>query len=55
MYDEYVSFRTLCLFFLSPDVVDLAATFFSAGAFDAGALAADGFFSATCFGGMIDD
>ena len=51
MYEEYVSFLTDCLFFLSPEVVDLAATFFSAGAL-AGALDA-GFFSAG-FGGMVD-
>ena len=49
MYDEYVSFLALLRFFLSPEgaAVFLPASFFSAGAFPAGALPpVDGFFSA---------
>lgn len=49
MYDEYVSFRVLFRFFFSPvgGAVFLPASFFSAGAFPAGALPpVEGFFSA---------
>jgi hypothetical protein len=56
MYEEYVSLRVLVRFFLSPvaAVFFPAASFFSTGAFWAGALVA-GFFSAAApFGGIFE-
>lgn len=53
MYEEYVSLRVLVLFFFSPvAAVFLPASFFSAGALEAGALLA-GFFSAEALGGIL--